>query len=39
MPRFVKQYANLHDVLAGATAAFAEEVRSGVFPAKEHTFD
>jgi 3-methyl-2-oxobutanoate hydroxymethyltransferase len=39
MPRFVKQYANLHDVLAGATEAFAEEVRSGVFPAKEHTFD
>ncbi|GAA1537948.1 3-methyl-2-oxobutanoate hydroxymethyltransferase [Dactylosporangium maewongense] len=38
MPRFVKQYADLAGVLGDATRAFADEVRSGVFPAQEHTF-
>ncbi|MFF5227067.1 3-methyl-2-oxobutanoate hydroxymethyltransferase [Dactylosporangium sp. NPDC000521] len=37
-PRFVKQYADLAGVLGDATRAFADEVRSGVFPAQEHTF-
>jgi 3-methyl-2-oxobutanoate hydroxymethyltransferase len=39
MPRFVKQYADLAGALSSATRAFADEVRSGVFPAQEHTFD
>ncbi|WP_432829677.1 3-methyl-2-oxobutanoate hydroxymethyltransferase [Dactylosporangium sp. CA-092794] len=38
-PRFVKRYADLAGVLTEATRAYAEEVRSGVFPAQEHTFD
>ncbi|MEU0550126.1 3-methyl-2-oxobutanoate hydroxymethyltransferase [Micromonospora sp. NPDC005979] len=37
-PRFVKRYADLADVLTDATRRFAEEVRSGEFPAAEHTF-
>jgi 3-methyl-2-oxobutanoate hydroxymethyltransferase len=37
-PRFVKQYADLAGALGDATRAFADEVRSGVFPAQEHTF-
>jgi 3-methyl-2-oxobutanoate hydroxymethyltransferase len=38
-PRFVKRYADLAGVLAGATRQYADEVRSGVFPAAEHTFE
>ncbi|GIF04449.1 3-methyl-2-oxobutanoate hydroxymethyltransferase [Actinoplanes siamensis] len=37
-PRFVKRYADLSGVLTEATRRFAEEVRSGEFPAAEHTF-
>ncbi|GAB3859660.1 3-methyl-2-oxobutanoate hydroxymethyltransferase [Dactylosporangium cerinum] len=37
-PRFVKAYADLAGALGDATRAFADEVRSGVFPAQEHTF-
>jgi 3-methyl-2-oxobutanoate hydroxymethyltransferase len=38
MPRFVKRYADLSGALADATRQFADEVRSGAFPAQEHTF-
>jgi 3-methyl-2-oxobutanoate hydroxymethyltransferase len=37
-PRFVKQYADMAGMLGDATKAFADEVRSGVFLAQEHTF-
>ncbi|MFD5249919.1 3-methyl-2-oxobutanoate hydroxymethyltransferase [Amycolatopsis sp. NPDC058340] len=37
-PRFVKKYADLAGVLAGAATAFAEDVRRGEFPAPEHSF-
>jgi 3-methyl-2-oxobutanoate hydroxymethyltransferase len=37
-PRFVKRYADLAGVLAGAVAAFADDVRTGAFPGPEHTF-
>ena len=37
-PRFVKRYADLHGVLLGAAQAYAADVRSGEFPAPEHTF-
>ncbi|OXM49034.1 3-methyl-2-oxobutanoate hydroxymethyltransferase [Amycolatopsis alba] len=37
-PRFVKKYADLAGVLAGAASAFAEDVRRGEFPASEHSF-
>lgn len=39
VPRFVKAYADLRGVLAGAATAYAEDVRSGAFPAAEHSFD
>jgi 3-methyl-2-oxobutanoate hydroxymethyltransferase len=38
LPRFVKRYANVADVLSEATRRYAEEVRDGVFPSAEHTF-
>lgn len=38
-PRFVKRYADLASVLTNAAKQYAEEVRDGVFPAAEHTFE
>ncbi|HEY0700586.1 MAG TPA: 3-methyl-2-oxobutanoate hydroxymethyltransferase [Micromonospora sp.] len=38
-PRFVKRYADLAGTLSSATQRFADEVRGGVFPAAEHTFN
>jgi 3-methyl-2-oxobutanoate hydroxymethyltransferase len=38
MPRFVKQYADLHGVLLGAARQYAAEVADGSFPGPEHTF-
>jgi 3-methyl-2-oxobutanoate hydroxymethyltransferase len=38
LPRFVKQYADLHGVLLGAAREYAAEVASGTFPGPEHTF-
>ncbi len=36
-PRFVKQYANLHAVIAEALAAYNDDVRGRRFPGPEHT--
>jgi len=36
--KHTKQYANLAGVIRDALAAYAEEVRSGAFPADENTF-
>jgi 3-methyl-2-oxobutanoate hydroxymethyltransferase len=38
MPRFVKQYADLHGVLLEAAQRYAAEVTDGTFPGDEHTF-
>lgn len=38
LPSFVKQYANLAEVLKEAATAFQSEVRDGAFPSAEHTF-
>ncbi|NUS72666.1 MAG: 3-methyl-2-oxobutanoate hydroxymethyltransferase [Corynebacteriales bacterium] len=38
LPRFVKQYANMHEVLTTAVQEFAREVRGGEFPESKHTF-
>jgi 3-methyl-2-oxobutanoate hydroxymethyltransferase len=38
MPRFVKQYADLRGVLRSAVHDFAAEVRTGVYPAPEHSY-
>lgn len=36
--RFVKRYAHLADEIRRALAAYAAEVRSGAFPAEEHSY-
>lgn len=38
VPRFVKRYAALGEVVSGAAAEYAREVRTRVFPAPEHTY-
>ncbi|EFL26666.1 3-methyl-2-oxobutanoate hydroxymethyltransferase [Streptomyces himastatinicus ATCC 53653] len=38
VPRFVKQYAQLREVLGDAARAFAEDVVGGAYPAEEHSF-
>ena len=38
LPRFVKQYADLHGTLRDAAAQFGDEVRGGQFPSSEHSF-
>jgi 3-methyl-2-oxobutanoate hydroxymethyltransferase len=37
VPKFVKRYANLREVMGGAVRAFAEEVVGGTFPRDEHS--
>ena len=37
-PRFVKRYVELADVVRGAFAAYARDVRERRFPADEHSF-
>jgi 3-methyl-2-oxobutanoate hydroxymethyltransferase len=37
-PRFVKRYANLAGQIRAALQAYAADVRSGAFPADEHTY-
>lgn len=36
--KFVKPYAALHGEMLAAVRAYADEVRDGVFPAREHTY-
>ena len=38
LPRFVKQYADLHSVLRTAAEEYAADVAAGTFPGPEHTF-
>ena len=38
LPRFVKQYADLHAVMSEAVGRYVDEVRDGSFPSGEHTF-
>jgi 3-methyl-2-oxobutanoate hydroxymethyltransferase len=38
VPKFVKQYANLHDVIIEALTTFKKEVEEGVFPGPEHCY-
>ncbi len=38
VPRFVKQYARLREVLGDAARSFADEVVGGEYPAAEHSF-
>jgi 3-methyl-2-oxobutanoate hydroxymethyltransferase len=36
--RFVKQYANLAEVISGAASAYVADVAEGTFPTEAHTF-
>ncbi|MFF9480118.1 3-methyl-2-oxobutanoate hydroxymethyltransferase [Streptomyces sp. NPDC014733] len=38
VPKFVKQYLALRELLGGAAKEFAEEVVAGTFPEERHTF-
>ena len=37
-PKFLKEYANLHEVIVGAVENYADEVRAGEFPSESHSF-
>lgn len=37
-PKFVKRYANIGEMMTNAFRAYADDVKSGAFPGKEHTF-
>ncbi|BBB91955.1 MAG TPA: 3-methyl-2-oxobutanoate hydroxymethyltransferase [Methylomusa anaerophila] len=37
-PKFVKQYANLHEHIAAAVTAYKKDVNERVFPGPEHSF-
>lgn len=37
-PKFVKRYANVGEMMTNAFRAYADDVKSGAFPGKEHTF-
>ena len=39
IPKFVKKYANLREIVDKSTRAFIEDVRTGAFPAEEHSYD
>lgn len=39
VPRFVKQFAQIGKVMEEAARAYRDQVRSGEFPAAEHTFE
>jgi 3-methyl-2-oxobutanoate hydroxymethyltransferase len=39
VPKFVKKYADLRGELLRAAQEYASEVREGVFPGPEHSFD
>ena len=39
VPRFVKQFAQIGKVMEDAARAYRKQVRSGEFPAAEHTFE
>lgn len=38
-PKFVKQYADLAPLISEAVKAYVDEVRTGAFPAEEHSFN
>ncbi|NND76240.1 MAG: 3-methyl-2-oxobutanoate hydroxymethyltransferase [Ilumatobacter sp.] len=38
IPRFVKQYANIREVLLDATKTYRQEVESGIYPGPEHEY-
>ncbi len=39
VPRFVKQYANMQEIMKNAISQYNQEVKNGEFPFKEHSFN
>ena len=39
LPKFVKKYADIRKTMTKATKDYVNEVRSGVFPSSEHSYD
>lgn len=39
VPRFVKRFASLDQIIRNAVVSYCDEVRSGAFPDDEHSFD
>jgi len=39
LPKFVKKYAEIRDLMKRATEEYVDEVRTGTFPSKEHSYD
>lgn len=39
LPKFVKKYADIRDMMKRATREYADEVRTGKFPSKEYSYD
>ncbi|MBE8432653.1 3-methyl-2-oxobutanoate hydroxymethyltransferase, partial [Leptospira interrogans serovar Pomona] len=37
-PKFLKKFSNLHSIVKDAIESYHEEVRSGEFPGKDHSF-
>ncbi len=38
VPKFVKQFAHVGDIIRDAVKSYIEEINNGVFPAEEHTY-
>ena len=38
-PKFVKKYANLHDTILDSVKKYSAEVKDGIFPSKEQSFE
>ena len=38
-PKFVKKYANVRELIKNAVADYSKEVRAGVFPDEDHSFE
>jgi len=38
-PRFVKRYADLHDVMLQAAQEYVADVKGGIFPEEQHSFE
>jgi 3-methyl-2-oxobutanoate hydroxymethyltransferase len=37
-PKFVKQYANIAEVITGAMSEYIKDIKAGTFPASEHCY-
>ncbi|MEK7841454.1 MAG: 3-methyl-2-oxobutanoate hydroxymethyltransferase, partial [Deltaproteobacteria bacterium] len=37
-PRFIKRYVNLKGIISSAVNKYADDVKQGKFPGKEHSF-